>query len=409
MDLYQPLYLDRPVVVPELYAGLRPQLYDENLAAAPAPAPAAPQAARERMAPSASKAAAARPEALYEEYEEAPALQALDLRQGVSAAAQAGEAGAFFQYSLSLPVTLARQESAMLPIVGQQVEGQRVSIYNEARQPKHPMHGLKLKNTTGLTLMAGPITLFEAGSYAGDAQIDSLPAGAERLISFALDLETEVAPAARGVPDQLVAVRVARGVLTSTVTYRREKTYAVKVRGTRGRELLIEHPLSPDWKLVQPKEPAERTRDLYRFLVKVPAGGSQDLLVAEERQAEQTVAVTNISDELIAVYLRSPAVSQKAKDALSGVAKRKAELADILRQRQEQERKAQVIRAEQDRIRQNMNSLSRDSALYKRYMSQLDAQETDLAGILTETDRLARKEMDSRKALDDFILSIDVK
>ncbi len=33
MDLYQPLYLSRPVVVPELYAGLRPQLYDEDLAA----------------------------------------------------------------------------------------------------------------------------------------------------------------------------------------------------------------------------------------------------------------------------------------------------------------------------------------------------------------------------------------
>ena len=129
-----------------------------------------------------------------------------------------------------------------------------MSIYNEASQPKHPMHGLKLKNTTGLTLMGGPITLFEAGSYAGDAQIDSLPAGAERLLSFALDLETEVAPAARSVPDRLVAVRIARGTLTSTVTYRREKTYTAKVRGTRGRELLIEHPLSPDWTLVEPKE-----------------------------------------------------------------------------------------------------------------------------------------------------------
>ena len=155
----------------------------------------------------------------------------MDLRQGVSAAAQAGEAGSFFQYSLSLPVSLARQESAMLPIVGQDIEGRRVSIYSERTQPKHPMHGLKLKNTTGLTLMGGPITLFEAGSYAGDAQIDSLPAGAERLVSFALDLETEVAPAARSVPDRLVAVRIARGVLTSTVTYRREKAYTAKVRG----------------------------------------------------------------------------------------------------------------------------------------------------------------------------------
>jgi chromosome segregation ATPase len=181
------------------------------------------------------------------------------------------------------------------------------------------------------------------------------------------------------------------------------------VRGARGRELLIEHPASPDWTLVEPKEPQERTRELYRFLVRLPAGGSQELQVAEERQAEQTLAVTNVSDELIAVYLKNPVVSQKVKEALSGVARRKAELADSLRQRQEQERKAQSIRTEQSRIRQNMDSLSRDSALYKRYVSQLDAQETELAGFLTEIDRLAKKEMDQRKALDDFILSIDVK
>jgi hypothetical protein len=410
MDLYQPLYLDRPVVVPELYAGLRPQQYEENLAAA-ATAAAAPEAAKERMAPSAAPRAAvrAKSELLYEEYEEAPALQPMDLRQGVSAAARAGEAGAFFQYSLSLPVTLARQESAMLPIVGQEVEGRRVSIYNETSQPKHPMHGLALKNTTGLTLMGGPITLFEAGSYAGDAQIESLPAGAERLLSFALDLETEVAPAARSLPDQLVAVRIARGVLTSSVTYRREKTYSVKVRGARGRELLIEHPFNPDWKLVAPKQAEERTRELYRFLVKVPAGGSQELLVAEERQAEQSVAVANLGDELIAFYIKSPAVSQKVKDALSGVVRRKTDLAESVRQRQEQERQAQVIRGEQERIRKNMDALSRDSALYNRYVAQLDAQETELARILTEIDRLAKKELDGRKALEEFILSIDVK
>ncbi len=413
MDLYQPLYLSRPVVVPELYAGLRPQLYDEDLAPAAVEAERQKQAARPAPAPSRGLAGAAAPaarmaEEAYAEME-VPAPEPMDLRQGVAAAARAGEAGSYFQYALALPVSLARQESAMLPIVGQDIEGRRVAIYNEASQPKHPLHGLKLKNTTGLTLMGGPITLFEAGSYAGDAQIDSLPAGAERLVSYALDLETEVAPAARSVPERLVAVRIARGTLTSTVTYRREKVYTAKVRGSRGRELLVEHPLSPDWKLVEPKEAEERTRDLYRFLLRLPVGGSQELVVAEERQAEQTVAVSNVSDELIAVYVKSPAVSQKVKDALSGVGRRKAELAETLRQRQEQERKAGSIRTEQGRIRQNMDSLSRDSALYKRYVSQLDAQETELAGFLTEIDRLAKKELEQRKALEDYILSLDVR
>lgn len=410
MDLYQPLYLPRPKVEPELYAGLRPQKYDEDLGAPAPKAAEAPrmkkEAGRAAAAPSAAPSAAMEMEAYAEE--EAP----MDLRQGVATAARAGEAGSFFQYAITFPVTLARQESAMLPIVGQDIEGKRFSIYNERVQARHPLHGLKLKNSTGLTLMGGPITLFEAASYAGDAQIDTLPGGAERLISFALDLDTEVSAAGRSLPDQLVAVRISRGTLVSTVTLRKERVYTVKYRGTRPRDLLIEHPLSSDWELVEPKRPEERTRDLYRFLVKLTpsgAGSAQELLAAEERKVDQSVLVTNLNDEQIAFYVKSRAVSDKVKEALNSLARRKSELAGTVRQRQEQERKAQGIAGEQSRIRQNMGALERDSPLYKRYVAQLDSQENELAAIRSEIDRLARREQGERKALDDYILSMEVK
>jgi hypothetical protein len=58
----------------------------------------------------------------------------------------------------------------MLPIVNKDVEGTRVSIYNQQTQAKFPPLGLKLKNTSGLHLMQGPITVFEGSNYAGDAR-----------------------------------------------------------------------------------------------------------------------------------------------------------------------------------------------------------------------------------------------
>ena len=67
-------------------------------------------------------------------------------------------------------------------------------------QAKHPLSGLKFTNTTDLYLMQGPITVFDGGVYAGDAKIEDLPPGSERLISYALDLDTEVAPEARASP-----------------------------------------------------------------------------------------------------------------------------------------------------------------------------------------------------------------
>ncbi len=99
-------------------------------------------------------------------------------REGVQSAAQAAELGSLFQYSIATPVSLPRQQSAMLPIVNADVKGEKVSIYNQSVQAKHPLCGLQFTNTTGLHLMQGPITVFDGGSYAGDAKIEDLPPGA---------------------------------------------------------------------------------------------------------------------------------------------------------------------------------------------------------------------------------------
>src|SRR5262249_11451634 len=125
MDLYQPLYVPRPMVEPELFASLRPPAYSgdmEALKSAPrqmngtadrqmlnAPAAAAPGGAGRakgggRFGGGMEKAAPA-PE------------ESLDLARGIASAAVATELGEYFQYQIEQPVTLPRQKSALLPIV----------------------------------------------------------------------------------------------------------------------------------------------------------------------------------------------------------------------------------------------------------------------------------------------------
>ena len=48
-------------------------------------------------------------------------------------------------------------------------------------QAKHPLLGLKFKNTTGMNLTQGPITVFEGSTYAGDTRVLDLQPGEERL------------------------------------------------------------------------------------------------------------------------------------------------------------------------------------------------------------------------------------
>src|SRR5262249_37977094 len=149
----------------------------------------------------------------------------------------------------------------------------KVSIYSERTLPKHPLLGLRLKNTTGVHLMQGPITVFDQNTYAGDSRIMDLQKNEERLISYAVDLGTEVEPVAKRDPDRYTLVKIIKGIVQTTTKIREIKTYNVKNRAEQDRIVLIEHPFRPDFKLVS-KEPKERARDVYRFQVDVAAGNS---------------------------------------------------------------------------------------------------------------------------------------
>ena len=215
----------------------------------------------------------------------------------------------------------------MLPIVNESVAGDKVSIYNEGTHPKHPLNGLRLKNSTELHLMQGPITVFDGGAYAGDAQIQDLQPGSERLISYAVDLDTEVAPAQKDEPQKLVSVRLAKGTLFISNKLFRNKTFTIKNSGSKAKKVLVEYPVEPQWKLLAPKEPAEKTRSQYRFAITAEPGKPAMLEVKEEQTVSQQLAVKSLSDDMILFYVRADVVSDEMKKALQEIITRKEAMA----------------------------------------------------------------------------------
>ena len=209
MDLYTPLYVPRPTVVPELFASLRPVTYNDDLNETQRRSRGRGRrrwlrdGRRGRAAGSETGAGAsaghAGSDAKGSQFRSASSEATLAERMklgdaGVSTMATATKLGDFFQYALDKPVSLPRQKSALLPIVNKDVEGTRVSIYNERTQAKFPLLGLKFKNTSGLHLSQGPITVFEGSNYAGDSRILDVEPNEERLLSYAVDLGMEVNP-----------------------------------------------------------------------------------------------------------------------------------------------------------------------------------------------------------------------
>jgi hypothetical protein len=306
-------------------------------------------------------------------------------------------------------VSLPRQKSALLPIVNKEVEGQRVSIYNQATHPKFPLLGLRFKNTSGLHLMQGPITVFDGSSYAGDSRVLDLQPNEERLLSYAVDLGTEVEAVSENPKQTLTKVKAVKGVLYTTTRQVEGRTYRAVNRSQQDRTLLIEHPYRPDFRLTSKDQPAERARDVYRFELKLPAGKSASETVTEERDLVSQVQLSNADDNSIRVLIRSDVTTPKVKEALQRGLDLKGKVEATRQDLAHAQQQLADIERDQQRIRANLKETPPSAEAYKKYLAKLDAQETEVDNLRDQIKRLQDEQLARQKDYDSFLANLDAE
>ncbi|HVS36471.1 MAG TPA: DUF4139 domain-containing protein [Gemmataceae bacterium] len=424
MDLYTPLYVPRPTVVPELFASLQPvtyngdlngrndlafgEFFDKRTGVLRKNEEADKEVLEGKDAKPADGLVAQRG---FVVSGGASANLGRDLAErmqlgdaGVSTMATATKLGDFFQYAIDKPVALPRQKSALLPIVNKDVEGTRVSIYNERTQAKFPLLGLKFKNTSGLHLMQGPITVFEGSNYAGDARILDVEPNEERLISYAVDLGTEVNPVPSSDNGRLVQVKIVKGILHSQTKVRETKTYTTVNRNDQERLVLVEHPVRNEFHLTDDTaKPAETASDVYRFEVKVPAGKSATQVVTEERIVNEQVQLTNSNDDQMRFFINTTISSAKVKDGLKQALDLRHTLALTQQAIADKQRELKDITDDQVRLRANLKEMPPTAAAYKRYLDKFDAQETQIEKLQEDIKKMQGTESQQRKDFEDFL------
>ncbi|HEY2147883.1 MAG TPA: hypothetical protein VGH32_08090 [Pirellulales bacterium] len=181
----------------------------------------------------------------------------------------------------------------------------------------------------------------------------------------------------------------------------------MKNSGHHAKDVLVEYPHDQNWKLIEPKEPAEKTRDLYRFAVSAAPGEPVTLKVEEERTDQQRLALSNIDDNTIVFYMNAPVVNREVKTALGEVIKRRQAIQQLVTKRQQLEQQIRDIDAEQARIRQNMSQLDRGSDLYNRYVKKFAEQEDEVESLRKQIRTVQADETAARKDLDDYLVKLD--
>lgn len=411
MDLYQPLYMTRPTVVPELFAGLRPQVYDGGIAADRVRglmSAAAPGADSLRVGRRIGYGPDGKPSMnQLSEVVVTGASGYMDAASSVQSIATAAKLGELFQYTVG-NVTLPRQKSAMLPIITDSIELERLSIYNAAVLRTNPLNGVRLKNTTGKHLLQGPVTVLDKGSYAGDARIDNVPPGQERLLSYGIDLDMVVDNTKNTESGAIVSAKIYQGSLIIDRKLVSSQEYAADNKTSKDKMLVIEHPIRQGWKLVDTQKPMETTPILYRFKGTATAGKVTTLTVREELVQSEAIGMINTDIAQLVRYDRTGEIPKAVRDAIAKAIQMKQAVLDVERQITARNQQIAEITQEQSRIRENMKTVAQATQYYERLLGKLNEQESSIETLQKERDGLVARRDVLRKQLEEYLSNLTV-
>lgn len=408
-NLYAPYYTYRPELPLAIAQSARAETFASGTETAQYERAAAPQAlaSRKMMLKEASS--------VYgdydEEAEEAAGIEG-EVPSYFAGPNPAGStAGQMFAFTSAEPVKLGRQKSMMMPLTLSTLPAEKFSVFSSFSSipygvSVHPKFCIRIENTSGLKLPAGPVTVFDGGEYAGDALLEFLGENEKRLIAYGDDIEvsgTKSESALRNIE----SVKIAGGLLNVSYRQIQTSTYSVKNTDKKERTVIIEHAKKAGFDLATKAALEETTANKYRFKLKAAGASTAELKVEESRTYGETRKILDMSSESFVSYTTNAEMPEKVKKAFEAIIKEREKLlaaqkvlADL------QNRQTELVR-EQERVRKNLEALGTESAEGKDFLAKLLKLENELDASKTKLAAAADK---ANKAQEDFIRFVrDIK
>ena len=314
----------------------------------------------------------------------------------------------FFQYSLTQPVTIHKNESAMVPILQENLPVEHVTLWSE--REASPLRAVWLDNNSKLTLDSGSFSIFENGEFAGEGLLDPIHPGERRLLSYAADQAVRVKVTDRTGDQRLGHLSIHKGSIVETWMEVAGVTYGANNSGNEDRTVLIEHPRhrgTSGWQLDGDLKAAEETPNLYRFRLQVPAHSTQKLEVRERGPEYTTVNLSQNPrqhDFLLELIKRVP----DAQAQIQPVIDAEAALTTLDEKIAELKKAEETAAADETRDRENLTALKGNDAA-RRFVDELNRAEDQLQATRKQISDLEQQKTSATQKLYDTInaLSFD--
>ncbi len=317
----------------------------------------------------------------------------------------------YFAYNLTDPVTIRKNESALVPILQTKIQSERVTLWNP-QQPR-PLRALWITNTSNLTLDRGSFTIVEDGNFGGEGLLDPIHPNERRLLSYAADQAIRVSTDHANNTRRVGSISISRGVLKQQISEVAEIEYLVHNAAPGPRTVIVEQPVRAGWQLdsTQDPKPTETTPAVYRFRVVTPPGETVRLHIGEHHAIDQFFRLTDSTEAQLTLLLRNANASRALLAQLEPVFAAKRAVAAADTQINAKQSEINGIVEDQKRLRDNLAALkggAEERTLAKRYTAELNQQEDTLAALRRDLATLQQQRQTAQADLNNRIESLNL-
>ncbi|MFW9852746.1 MAG: hypothetical protein ACFFDS_07385, partial [Candidatus Thorarchaeota archaeon] len=261
-------------------------------------------------------------------------------------------------FNLKQPVSIKKGESALLLLHSMDIPKETINIYNQQQHATHPFKAIEIENVTSYGWEEGPVTIYDAGEYAGEAMLKRVPKGEKQIVPYLVEQDIVI-------KQQETTMSKKIGISLSgqyyVETYINNKTYKLEIDNKCEEEktVICEVPKLYGYEIDKKKSKVDtkETPNYFRAKIDVEPKSLTKIEIPTFRKTSESVSIASISDEYLDDLLKLDTLKEKQVDVLKKIKQIKKEKKQIDEQINNEQSNLNRIDQEYQRITSSIEVL----------------------------------------------------
>ena len=288
--------------------------------------------------------------------------------------------GSLFRYDIEERITVPDRDSALVSIINKKVAGNDVLYHVVGSQRPNPYRAVKFSNNTGYVLERGPVAIYRAGTFVGEALGGRVEKNAVTFVPYAVEGRTIIHLSSHTKDEGVELVKIVNGYITVSTKNVTHFKYKVANRTGEKLTLYVTRRRRSGWEVVEPKN-AIMEKSVYHAPIPLAKEGKTEFTVKEATPVRRRYTIFDSrARKAIGLFLKGSQISAELSKKLRAVLDLWEKIADLETQMNTLRKSMNMLRERTGDIRSNLKVLGKkgNSDLRRQLLKSLTEKEKEL-------------------------------